>query len=98
DAAPVEDRLVEVGAVAARGRVRIVLAGDVRARQRGAAVDLRQQLGTGLHGAFLLRQAPGFGGGQLRIAGTCQLVGLQQVFGVGRNRQQGGQGEREGEG
>src|SRR3546814_7324394 len=42
EAAPVEDRLVEVGAVAARGRV-VAEAGHVRARQRRAAVDLRQQ-------------------------------------------------------
>ena len=42
-----------------------------------------------LHRAFLGRIAGGFGGGQLRIAGACQLVGLHQVFGAGDGRQQG---------
>src|SRR5690606_23789038 len=99
EAAPVEDRLVEAGAVAARGDVVVVgLAGDVAAVERRAAVDLRQQLRARLHRAFLLREAAGFGGGELGIACACELVRLQQVFGGRRGRQQDCQGEREGEG
>ena len=64
----------------------------------GAAIDLRQQQRACLHRAFPGDEAAGFGGGQLRIAGARQLVGLQQVLGVCAGGGQQGDGEGEDEG
>src|SRR5690606_10845492 len=67
-----------------------------RAPDAGAAIDLRQHLRARLHRAFAGEQPAGFGGGELRVAGAGQFVGLQQVFRGGGGRQQDeGEGENE---
>ncbi len=102
DLGPVEQRLAAVD------RVRAALVGEragvgvgvrlaARAVQRGLAVDLRQQGGARLHGTFLVDQPGRFGGGQLRIAVAGHFVDLQQVGGMGGQRQQ-GSGQRNSEG
>ena len=76
----------------------VAFAVGARAGNAGRAVDLRQHRGAGLHGAFLGGEGSGFGGRQLRIAGARELIGLQQVFGVGARGRQQHQGEGENEG
>ncbi|MNS91760.1 hypothetical protein D3C72_1258690 [compost metagenome] len=102
DLRPVEQRLGAIDRVVAalagdRARVGIGIGLATRAVQRGLAIDLRQQGSTRLHGAFLVVQPGGFGGGQLRVAIARHFIDLQQVGGMGGQRQQ-GSGQRNSEG
>ncbi|KAG0772635.1 hypothetical protein G6F22_015572 [Rhizopus arrhizus] len=102
DLGPVEQRLAAVDRVVAalageRARIDIGVRLTACAVQRGLAIDLRQQGSARLHGAFLVDQPGRFGGGQLRIAVARHLIDLQQVGGMGGQRQQ-GSGQRNSEG